>query len=194
MTVFGHFSAKSEALFNWNWYEAQAEQERMAAKHQAFVEALGQEADLRAQLAKAVEEYAAAQIRADEATWHITGANRRAANNDLEAFREEYERLSAALEENLAIQSETEAAWERQAQAMEEAAANVAISYEDAVARAIQTVAEDIEALTARYDEAFAAAHRSISGQFNLWEEAAEVVPKSIEAVTAAMETQIAHW
>ena len=173
--------------------QAQAEQERMVASHQAFVEALGQEADLRAQLAVATDELAAAQQRADDATWHIFGTNRRNANNDLAEFQEEYNRLTAALQENLDIQTQTEAAWERQAEAMQEAAA-AAVSYEDAVNRAIRTVASDLEDLTAQYDEAFSVASRSITGQFRLWEEAAEVVPKSIEAVTSAMETQIAHW
>ena len=172
--------------------QAQAAQERMAAQHQAYLDALSQELALRDQLTLAAEIHAAATHAYESMIGRasLSHGRRRREMNDA---REEYERLSAALAENLSIQASTEAAWEAQAQALQEAA-NAAIAYEDAVNRAIQTVAADIETLAARYDEAFAAASRSISGQFNLWEEAAEVVPKSIEAVTAAMETQIAHW
>ena len=177
--------------------QAQHEQQQQVTQHQAFIDALGQEANLREQLADMLEIQAAAQRRYNDADgWNKANPfdwSYSQARDDLAAATADVERLQSALDENLAIQARAEEAWERQAQAIRDAA-SASVSYEDAVSRAIQTVAEDVETLSERYKEAFDAAHKSISGQFNLWDEAAEVVPKNIEAVTSAMETQIAHW
>ena len=176
--------------------QAQHEQQQNAAQHQAFIDSLGHEADLRAQLADLLEIQAAAQRRYDESgggNLNPFDWSYRNARNDLQEATDDVNRLQAAIEEQLAIQAQAEEAWERQAQAAKDAA-NAAVSYEDAVSRAIRAVASDVEILAQLYQEAFDAAHKSISGQFDLWDRAAEVVPKSIYAVTSAMESQMAHW
>ena len=170
--------------------QAQAEQDRLAAGHQAFVQALQEEASIREQLALATEQYAAAQQRADEATWSITGATRRNANNDLAAFREEYERLSSVLAENLDIQAQTEAAWERQSQATQDAA-DAVVSYEDAVNRAIQSVQSDMELLVESYNLAFEAARENIGRTIGLFDTMSTEATISITDMTTAMQSQM---
>ncbi len=51
-----------------------------------------------------------------------------------------------------------------------------------------------LEDLQTAYDEAYEAAYESISGQYELWDEAAVVVPTDIETINNALETQLAYW
>ncbi len=44
------------------------------------------------------------------------------------------------------------------------------------------------------YEKAYEAAYESITGQFDLWENAAEVVPKSISDINNALATQASYW
>ena len=44
------------------------------------------------------------------------------------------------------------------------------------------------------YEKAYEAAYESITGQFDLWENAAEVVPKSISDINNALATQTSYW
>lgn len=44
------------------------------------------------------------------------------------------------------------------------------------------------------YQKAYAAAYESITGQFALWDNAAEVVPKSIADINNALATQASYW
>lgn len=55
-------------------------------------------------------------------------------------------------------------------------------------------VASQLEILANDYAAAYAAAVRSVEGQFNIWDEAAEVVPASIDAITKAMQGQADYW
>ncbi len=58
----------------------------------------------------------------------------------------------------------------------------------------LDTVLERLQNLKVEYQEFYDEAYKSISGQYNLWEEAAVVVPKSIDDVNKALETQTAYW
>lgn len=44
------------------------------------------------------------------------------------------------------------------------------------------------------YEKAYEAAYESVTGQFDLWENAAEVVPKSISDINNALATQTSYW
>lgn len=59
---------------------------------------------------------------------------------------------------------------------------------------AISGVQEKISALVESYNEAYSAAYESISGQYQLWDEAAEVVATSAGSINSALESQIAYW
>lgn len=73
-------------------------------------------------------------------------------------------------------------------------------SSEEAAAQAqefqdvISGVQEKINALTEAYTEAYNAAYESVSGQYQLWDEAAAVVATSAGSINSALESQIAHW
>lgn len=51
-----------------------------------------------------------------------------------------------------------------------------------------------MDEVTTAYEEAYTAAYESITGQYQLWDKAAEVVPKDIDDINTALETQTAYW
>lgn len=55
-------------------------------------------------------------------------------------------------------------------------------------------VKEEINALATAYQEAYEAAFDSISGQYQLWDEAAEIVATSAGTINSALESQVAYW
>ncbi len=59
---------------------------------------------------------------------------------------------------------------------------------------ALAPVRSQVELLEAAYQEAYTAALESVSGQYQLWQEAAQVIPTSAEAVNKALESQAAYW
>ncbi len=59
---------------------------------------------------------------------------------------------------------------------------------------AISGVQEKISALVESYNEAYSAAYESISGQYQLWDEAAAVVATSAGSINSALESQITYW
>ena len=59
---------------------------------------------------------------------------------------------------------------------------------------AISGVQEKISALVESYTEAYSAAYESISGQYQLWDEAAKVVATSAGSINSALESQITYW
>ncbi len=58
----------------------------------------------------------------------------------------------------------------------------------------IEGVRERMAALTEAYNEAYGAAYDSISGQYALWDEAADVVATSAGSINSALESQITYW
>lgn len=58
----------------------------------------------------------------------------------------------------------------------------------------IVDLTDEITALAEAYEEAYTEAYESISGQYKLWDKAAEVIPEDIDAINAALETQTAYW
>ncbi|MCL2082877.1 MAG: hypothetical protein FWH04_06555 [Oscillospiraceae bacterium] len=56
------------------------------------------------------------------------------------------------------------------------------------------TAKAEIQALATAYKEAYEAALTSVQGQYSLWDEAAEVVPKSIGEINKALESQLKYW
>ena len=59
---------------------------------------------------------------------------------------------------------------------------------------AVTGVKEEINALVTAYTEAYDAAMESISGQYQLWDEAAGVVATSAGTINSALESQITYW
>ena len=59
---------------------------------------------------------------------------------------------------------------------------------------AIRSAKDAIDALVASYNEVYAAAYESISGQYALWDTADTVTAKSVTAMQEAMQSQIDFW
>ena len=62
------------------------------------------------------------------------------------------------------------------------------------VTAAITYVTEEVNALTAAYNEAYGAALTSIQGQYDLWDKADAVVATSAGSINEALQSQISHW
>lgn len=73
-------------------------------------------------------------------------------------------------------------------------AATEAAAQEQELQTAITGVKEEINALVTAYTEAYDAALESISGQYQLWGEAAGVVATSAGTINSALESQITYW
>ena len=73
-------------------------------------------------------------------------------------------------------------------------AATEAAAQEQELQTAITGVKEEINALVTAYTDAYDAALESISGQYQLWDEAAGVVATSAGTINSALESQITYW
>lgn len=173
--------------------EAEAQEQRMNAQHQAYVEALSEEVLLREQIAIAEANLNAERERARENIWLGTS------NTDDPFVRllsdcDEYEDalagLELALEENLALQKETEEAYEAYARAAEEAA-RATVDYETAVSRAVSSVSEEMAELAEKYDEAYEAARSSIDSTIGIFDKMATECEISINDMLTAMQSQV---
>jgi TP901 family phage tail tape measure protein len=58
----------------------------------------------------------------------------------------------------------------------------------------IEELAESIDLLSTSYENVKEAAEKSIEGQYKLWDVAADVIPKSIDDINSALETQRSYW
>lgn len=124
-------------------------------------------------------------------------------NNEIWAAEKSIKNYNKAMEEDADAVSEAKA----EIALAEEAVKNLTASMnegtgasEEAAAQvsefqaAISGVQEKINALVESYNEAYSAAYESISGQYQLWDEAAKVVATSAGSINSALESQIAYW
>lgn len=124
-------------------------------------------------------------------------------NNEIWAAEKSINNYNKAMEEDADAVSEAEA----EIALAEEAVKNLTASMnegtgasEEAAAQAsefqaaISGVQEKINALVESYNEAYSAAYESISGQYQLWDEAAKVVATSAGSINSALESQITYW
>ena len=98
-----------------------------------------------------------------------------AAKEEMELAKEAMDGLNTAAAAGAEVTEETAA----QLQTLQSAAAGVK---------------EEMDALAAAYAEAYSAALESISGQYQLWDEAAGVAATSAGSINSALESQIAYW
>lgn len=117
------------------------------------------------------------------------------------------EQTARAYEKAINEDAEAVAAAEAEIELAEEAVRNLTGATEEQAAaeaeaaaqtQELQGVIEDITsqvaALTEAYNEAYGAALESISGQYALWDEAADVVETSAGSINSALESQITYW
>lgn len=124
-------------------------------------------------------------------------------NNEIWAAEKSIKNYNKAMEEDADAVSDAKA----EIALAEEAVKNLTASMnegtgasEEAAAQvsefqaAISGVQEKINALVESYNEAYSAAYESISGQYQLWDEAAKVVATSAGSINSALESQITYW
>lgn len=124
-------------------------------------------------------------------------------NNEIWAAEKSIKNYNKAMEEDADAVSEAKA----EIALAEEAVKNLTAAMnegtgasEEAAAQAgefqaaISGVQEKINALVESYNEAYSAAYESISGQYQLWDEAAKVVATSAGSINSALESQITYW
>ena len=124
-------------------------------------------------------------------------------NNEIWAAEKSIKNYNKAMEEDADAVSEAEA----EIALAEEAVKNLTAAMnegtgasEEAAAQAgefqaaISGVQEKINALVESYNEAYSAAYESISGQYQLWDDAAKVVATSAGSINSALESQITYW
>ena len=78
-------------------------------------------------------------------------------------------------------------------EAQTEAEAEVTRQTEE-INSAVEKTAERVAALSEAYNQAYTAALSSVSGQYQLWDEAEKVVVTSAGSINAALEKQITYW
>lgn len=109
-----------------------------------------------------------------------------------EAMEEDAEAIEAAKAEmelaEEAVQNLT-GATESGSFSTEEAAAQY-----ESVAASVENVMAKVNTLTESYNEAYQAAYDSITGQYAIWDEAAEVVATDAGTINSALESQISYW
>ena len=171
-------SAKEEKLLEKAVEDAQAAydaQKRLTdeawadyqASKRTFQSAYGEQAMYDMDLFKAYD--------AERLALETLSANLDQAKTDLAENRAEQERLSAALGASAtAVEEESTYIYQMQ---------DVLASYNDR-----------IETLTQSYLDAYNAAYDSITGQYKLWDEVAEVSAKSVDDVTTSLQNQKKYW
>lgn len=108
------------------------------------------------------------------------------------AIKEDQDAVSEA-EEEIALAEE---AVENLTASMQENSGETAeaAEQEQALQDAVVGTMENVNALATAYQEAYEAAFDSISGQYQLWDEAAEIVATSAGTINSALESQITYW
>ncbi|MCF8017842.1 MAG: phage tail tape measure protein [Vallitaleaceae bacterium] len=112
-----------------------------------------------------------------------------AAQEQLDAYNETLAESSEAYEENATEIAELESAFQSYQRAQEEAAESG-----ENIREVITSITDQMAELSAAYEETYNAALDSISGQYKLWDEAAEIVATSAKEINTALESQIDYW
>lgn len=115
---------------------------------------------------------------------------------DLDAAKEakeKWEELQAQQEENEAVMREIEERWGSMAGAAEDGSDKEVNAY-NSVSGALKEVSEQAEALMGSYNNAYQAAYESISGQYKLWDEAAEVSEMDVADINDSLSLQQEYW
>lgn len=167
--------------------KAQAQQEREAEKYRTWVDLTKEELLLEEQLAEATENL---RLRKEELTaegWNVD-APLIGWSTDLDDYEDEVERLTAAYNENQAALAELEE-MKDYADATDSAAQST-----EAMTLAIGETKERMEELAKAYTEVYDAALESVSGQYELWDEAEKVVATSASSINSNLQGQIVYW
>lgn len=116
---------------------------------------------------------------------------------------DEVERYTAAVDASKPALAEMEAALQdgqdavdRLTGAMDEGndTADESVSVNEDLQSALADVYVQVDALAEAYAEAYNAAYESVTGQYAIWDDAAEKIPTDIESINKSMTGQIDYW
>ena len=170
---------------------------QLVAEHDALKEA----ADQAKANADAYREYADAQMEAykshedtsnDEHTDWTTYKLQNAAfeaKQHMDELTAIYEENAAALAENERLTAELEGRMTDYGETVQQAGETT-----NEMAEIMGSYKEQIEALSEAYTTAYTAAYDSITGQYKLWDDVAEVSAKSVDDVTTSLQNQKKYW
>ena len=189
--------------------KARAAMERYDAAQEGMVQAYNDQYEAQQRLNSIEEERAATQERYNEAQAEYQALVAEMAlhdNNGSAAAKammsDQYKDMKAAEEALASLDvkwDETNAKLQEATQLYNDYLAEL-VDYVDSansavtVTEVIASVTEQVEALTAAYNEAYEAAFESLSGQYALWEDADTVVATSADTINSALDSQISYW
>ena len=115
---------------------------------------------------------------------------------ELQAAQEAYDAYTAQIEAAQGILDQANADHEMYSQTLAEyaTATGDASNSTDAFNDTISSTMEKVRALCAAYEEAYNAAHESVAGQYQIWDNAAQVVATDSDTITAALSSQTTYW
>lgn len=111
-------------------------------------------------------------------------------------YIEAVKRAENAVDAAKVSQQEAQDAYNENQQAIDELTSTVA-GYTENVGESnqiIDGILASVQTLSESYNEAYRAAYDSVSGQYNLWDKAAEVAATSAITINASLESQITYW
>lgn len=194
--------------------KAQAAAQRYEQAQQGMVDAYNEQISAQQRLAELTDQQTLANERlvAAQKEYYAVSEQIRAAYDDLDAaniaiaLSEEYKEWNAAfhaanayteqIEETQGVLDRVTAEYEYYLDAMVGYVESTAEA-DDATAQLNDRINETkatMDALAEAYTLAYEAAYQSVTGQYSLWDEAAEVVATSAETINAGLDSQITYW
>lgn len=181
--------------------EAELEREHSAEKRDQLKKLIDEESGLYQTLQTDIEETINRQHELTAAQKAYDEAFRE--NDDVAHVRPYLERVGAAQEaweEARAAKAEAQAAYNENQEAI--AALKDELSgyteemteSEKEVQDMLSSANAKVQELAASYTEAYTAALESVSGQYQLWDQAAEVVAVGADTINSALESQVSYW
>lgn len=128
-----------------------------------------------------------------EVLWSMINGTAETAQEDLDEANEAFSKIYRDLQEINSQISEISAE-SIEYQSIIDGTSDELISAYDGVSIVISDVKDRTEALLTAYNEAYTAAYESVSGQYSLWDKAAQVIPTSIDTINTALDTQYEYW
>ncbi len=185
--------------------EQAAKSQSLQAKYESAKDNLSELYVKQQQLQEAAEKAEIAQQRAGQAFTNAVGDNIfTAAGGMITGRAQDTEKAYDEASEKARIAREDLAAIEAQIRecedAMEEYGGVVtgmseeSVSAYDAMSIAVSNVTAETEELLKAYNDAYQAAYDSISGQYALWDKAAEVSAVSVGTINENLEQQASYW
>lgn len=193
--------------------KAEAARQRYEQAQQGMVDAYNEQiaaqerlAELTAQQESAQQRYNAAIAEYNEYAKMVTANDTTGMSGIALVLSSQYKELCAAEEAYKAYSAEvenTQAVLDQATTEYQEYLDSM-VGYIESTSDATDTTAqlndrinetkEKMEALAEAYTLAYEAAYQSVTGQYSLWDEAAEVVATSTETITTGLNSQITYW